>query len=198
MTLSRASLPLTLILTLAAAAAVAGPPLEGVYNSSDLGGDVETGRYMEAYEAPEGAILPGTTLHAQSWDGMSLGTQWSYQCGVMVDAPVLISDFVGPTGTGSRTYAKTFVGGDYTCTWSIGGPCDFTDTTGSDEIIFGYFDGGADAWIFKPDDGATAATNPTYTQNAIITNLTITAGVGDAVRWTATGQGTSTIARAEA
>ena len=94
--------------------------------------------------------------------------------------------------------AKTFVGGDYTCGWSIGGPCDFTDTTGTDEVLFGYFDGGADAWVFMADDGGVGATNPSYTQNAILTNYTISAGVGDAVTWTASAQGTSTVVRAEA
>lgn len=111
MILNKASLALLALATFIAGAAVAGPPLVGVFSSTDLGGDVEVGRYMETYDTPDGAILPGTTLHAQSWDGMSLGTQWSYQCGVVVNDPVLISDFVGATGTGSRTYAKTFVGG---------------------------------------------------------------------------------------
>lgn len=111
MTMTKATLACLLITLVAASAAIAGPPLEGVFNSTDIGGDVYTGRYMEGYDTPEGAILPGTTLHAQSWDGMSLGTQWSYQCGVMNSDPVLISDFVGATGTGSRTYMKTFTGG---------------------------------------------------------------------------------------
>ena len=111
MTLTKTTLASLITISLIGSVALAGPPLEGVYNSTDLGGDIDVGRYMESYLVPEGAILPGTTLHAQSWDGMSLGQMWSYQCGVMVSAPVLISDFVGSTGTGSRTYMKTFVGG---------------------------------------------------------------------------------------
>lgn len=111
MTLAKVSLALLLIASLTATAALAGPPLNGVYPSTDIGGDVYTGRYMETYDTPEGAILPGTTLHAQSWDGMNLGQQWSYQCGIMTSAPVLVSDMVNANGTGSRTYMKTFVGG---------------------------------------------------------------------------------------
>lgn len=100
--------------------------------------------------------------------------------------------------TAAGDSAKTFVGGDYTCTWSCGGAANFTDTTGSDEVMFGNFDGGADAWVFKPDDAAVGATNPTYTQNAIITNYTLTASIGDAVRASWSAQGTGTIVRAEA
>lgn len=111
MTLTKLSVVTLLTVSLISSAALAGAPLEGVYNSTDMGGDVELGRYMEAYAVPEGAVLPGTTLHAQSWDGMNLGQQWSYQCGVMNSTPVVISDFVGVTGTGSRTYMKTFEGG---------------------------------------------------------------------------------------
>lgn len=111
MTLAKVSLALFLACALIGSAALAGPPLEGVYTSSDLGGPLQVGRYMETFLASGGALLAGTTLHAQSWDGMDLGLQWSYQCGVMVSDPVLIVDMVGATGTGSRTYMKSFVGG---------------------------------------------------------------------------------------
>lgn len=100
--------------------------------------------------------------------------------------------------TAAADSAKEFVGGDYTCTWSIGGAANFTDTTGSDEVMFGNFDAGADSWVFKPDDAAVGATNPTYTQNVIITNYTLTASIGDAVRASWSGQGTGAITRAEA
>lgn len=110
MKLALASLSLVSMIILATVA-VAGPPLEGVWNSTDLGGDVNVGRYMETYTTNDGAIAVGTTLHAQSWDGMNLGAQWSYQCGQVLDEPVLLTDTVGPTGTGTRMYVKNFTGG---------------------------------------------------------------------------------------
>jgi hypothetical protein len=92
-------------------AALAGPPLNGVYSSTDIGGVINTGRYMEAFDTPNSAASIGTVLHAQSWDGMTLGLQWSYTCGVVMSEPNVISDFVNASGTGSRTYEKFFVGG---------------------------------------------------------------------------------------
>ena len=100
-----------IVASLAVSAALAGPPLNGVYSSTDIGGVINTGRYMESYSAPDGAVAIGTVLHAQSWDGATLGLQWSYTCGVILGTPTLISDFVNANGTGSRTYEKVFVGG---------------------------------------------------------------------------------------
>lgn len=106
-----AQLFLLLALSLVASAALAGPPLNGVWQSSDMGGSINPGRYMESYAVQNGATSVGTTLHAQSWDGSTLGLEWSYSCGVIEAEPVVISDFVSGTGTGSRTYEKHFVGG---------------------------------------------------------------------------------------
>lgn len=106
-------------------------------------------------------------------------------------------DVAETTAAGDDT-GKTFVGGDYTATWSIGGATDFTNATGCDDILWTNFDGGADSWVFMPDDGGVGANNPSYTQNAIITNITITASIGDACRTTATAQGTGAVTRAEA
>lgn len=96
---------------LCAGFAVAGPPLDGVYDSTDLGGLVELGRYTESYATAGGSLDPGTTLNAQSWNGMDLGLQWKYFCATQVTAPVLLVDNVNASGNGNRTYMKTFVGG---------------------------------------------------------------------------------------
>ncbi len=94
-----------------AAVALAGPPLTGTYDSTDMGGPVLIGHYSESWTVPFGNILSGTTLNAQSWDGMNLGTQWSYSCGTLASDAVLLQDTVDANGNGSRTYMKTFVGG---------------------------------------------------------------------------------------
>jgi hypothetical protein len=111
MRLAHVVLMLLLTVCLAAGTALAGPPLSGVWNSTDIGGDVLTARYMEGYADPYGATSVGTTLNAQSWDGMNLGTQWSYSCGVIESAPTLLSDTV-VNGTGTQIWAKHFIGGE--------------------------------------------------------------------------------------
>jgi hypothetical protein len=90
---------------------VAGPPLNGEYDSTDIGGDVNVGRYTESWLAPFGALEQGTTLNAESWNGSDLGLQWRYYCSTEQVDPVLLSDTVDENGNGSRTYMKTFSGG---------------------------------------------------------------------------------------
>ena len=101
----------TLLLLGLSAAALAGPPVDGIYETTDIGGTIATGRYTESWAPGGGALMPGTVLNAQSWDGMSLGTEWGYSCGIIETAPVVLTDFVNANGTGNRTYMKTFVGG---------------------------------------------------------------------------------------
>ena len=95
-----------------ATASIAGPPLDGAYDSTDLGGPVDVGRYSEGWATPDGALTPGmNTLNASSWDGMNLGLQWRYYCSTLASDPVLLMDTVSATGNGSRTYQKNFSGG---------------------------------------------------------------------------------------
>lgn len=91
--------------------AVAGPPLPGVYKTTDMGGPVSTGRYTEGWDAGGGALLPGTTLDAESWNGSTLGTEWRYWCATTSAPGDLLTDTVDGSGNGSRTYRKVFVGG---------------------------------------------------------------------------------------
>jgi hypothetical protein len=118
-----------------AVTAYAGPPLNGTYQSTDLGGQLDLGRYSESFAAAGGGLSPGVTYNAQSWDGSDLGLQWSYSCGTMVSPPVLLIDNVNPsTGNGNRTYMKTFVGGDIwlsgTGPWA-NGDAEYTGTVDS-------------------------------------------------------------------
>lgn len=109
-----------------AAAAFAGPPLPGDYQTTDIGGVVSMGRYTEGWLPGGGALLPGTTLNAQSWNGATLGTEWRYQCAVTVAPPVLLTNTVNASGFGNRTYMKQFVGGTIwlsgTGPWANGDP----------------------------------------------------------------------------
>lgn len=101
---------LILAVLLAASMAVAGPPLDGTYDSTDLGGPVNTARYTEGFPIANGALEIGTTLNAESWDGAALGGQWRYWCSSLQTPPVLISNNV-VNGNGFKTYLKVFVGG---------------------------------------------------------------------------------------
>jgi hypothetical protein len=102
---------LVLLSLVIAGTAVAGPPLDGVYDSTDLGGSVLLGRYSEAWDAGGSAVDIGTTLNAESWDGTNLATQWRYWCATIATTPIILTDNVDANGNGTRTYQKTFVGG---------------------------------------------------------------------------------------
>ena len=100
-----------LLLFVFSGAALADAPLNGDYQSTDLGGPVYTGRYTEGFDPWGGATSYGTVINAMSWDGATLGTQWKYWCGVEIADAVLLTDTVNGMGNGNRTYMKTFVGG---------------------------------------------------------------------------------------
>jgi len=110
-----------------AGASHADAPLNGNYQSTDLGGPVYTGRYTEAWDAGGSPVLAGTTFNAASWDGSSLATQWKYWCGTLLIDALLLQDNVNPTtGNGNRTYMKSFIGGyiwlSGTGPWANGDP----------------------------------------------------------------------------
>ena len=109
-----------------AAASLAGPPIPGNYQSSDLGGPISTGRYTEGWLPGGGALLAGTVQNCGSWNGTALGTEWQYTCGTMLTNGTLVYDAVDANGNGNRTTACVFVGGKLwlsgTGPWGNGDP----------------------------------------------------------------------------
>jgi len=92
--------------------AFAGPPIDGIYTSTDLGGQVLLGRYSESWDVPDGRLQMGNTVNKLSWDGATLGTQWQLFCTRIGGPPVLITDTVDGNGNGFREWRVVYVAGD--------------------------------------------------------------------------------------
>jgi len=97
---------------LLAASAQAGAPLVGTYTSE--GGQVSHGRHTESFANDGDFLTVGNAINAASWDGATLGVQWSYSCPDIMST-MLLADLVNPvTGDGQKIYKKTFSGGTFT------------------------------------------------------------------------------------
>ena len=97
---------------LLAVSAHAGPPLVGVYTSE--AGQVSHGRHTESFANAGEFLTVGNAVNTASWDGATLGVQWSYSCPEIVSTLLLV-DLVNPvTGNGQKIYKKTFTGGTFT------------------------------------------------------------------------------------
>jgi hypothetical protein len=107
---------IVLLLTLLVASTLvvptnAQPPINGVYQSTDLGGTMLPGRYSESWTAPGGHLTLGNTTNKFSWDGVTLGTQWWMYCAQISQAPQLLQDTVDANGNGIRQYHVLYSGG---------------------------------------------------------------------------------------
>ena len=98
------AISLALAATLASAA-----PVAGTYTSTDLGGQLFTGRASTSRTGVNSG-LPHV-LHAQSWDGANLGTQWDINCAVENSGFGVVDNRVG--GFGTIVYTSTFNGGTF-------------------------------------------------------------------------------------
>jgi hypothetical protein len=92
--------------------ALAGPPANGTYTSTDLGGQILLGRYSESWDVPDGRLHMGNTANKLSWDGAALGTQWQLYCTRIAGPPVLITDTVDGYGNGFREWRVVYTSGD--------------------------------------------------------------------------------------
>lgn len=87
-------------------------PVQGIYQSSDMGtGGVLLPGRASTWRSGVNSGLPHV-LHAQSWDGTTLGAQWDISC------PTEPTNFVVQdnriAGTGTIVYTSQFSGGTFT------------------------------------------------------------------------------------
>jgi hypothetical protein len=88
---------LTLFLCIVVSApAFAGPPANGTYTSTDIGGAMLPGRYSESWFPTKLSV--NNTLNEASWDGSTLGGQWHWYCPWIVAPPTLLLNTVNGLG----------------------------------------------------------------------------------------------------
>ena len=104
--------------------ALAGPPNNGTYKSTDIGGTMLPGRYSEYWFGAPLAV--NNTLNEQSWNGGTLGTEWHWYC-PWITSKVLLFNGVNGAGNGNKIWRVTYTGGF--CWLSNTGPWGGTDPT---------------------------------------------------------------------
>lgn len=92
-------------------AVASATPVSGTYRSTDLGGQLYTGRASVSRTGVNSG-LPHV-LHSQSFDGTTLGTQWETSCAIE-STPFGVQDNRNIFGTGTVVYYSTFYGGTFT------------------------------------------------------------------------------------
>ena len=84
-------------------------PNAGTYTTTDIGGQLLTGR-ASTHRTGINSGLPHV-LHAQSWNGLILGTQWELRCAVENNPFIVQDNRVG--GVGTIVYTSQFTGGQF-------------------------------------------------------------------------------------
>ncbi len=95
---------------LAVTPVLADPPLDGVYHST--AGDMLEGRGSESW--PNGSDFEiGDALNWASWDGATLGLEWTLSCPAICEEPQLIYDGVNSSGYGVQIWQSQYCGGTF-------------------------------------------------------------------------------------
>lgn len=96
-------------LMLAVATTAHAAPVTGIYTSTDIGGQLLTGR-ASSHRTGINSGLPHV-LHGQSWNG-TLGTQWELRCATN-NVGFSTTDLRNASGTGVVIYNSTYSGGQF-------------------------------------------------------------------------------------
>ncbi len=97
-----------LLSVLVSVPALAGPPNNGTYTSTDIGGSMLPGRYSEYWFGAPLAV--NNTLNEESWNGSALGTEWHWYC-PWITGKVLLVNTVNGAGNGNKIWRVTYTGG---------------------------------------------------------------------------------------
>ncbi len=87
---------------------LAGPPADGTYKSTDIGGTMLPGRYSESWFPTKLSV--NNTLNEQSWNGV-LGTQWHWYCPWVATPASLQLSTVDANGNGIKVWKVEYAGG---------------------------------------------------------------------------------------
>lgn len=111
-------------------------PIVGTY--STLAGTILPGRAAESNPCDGCDGQPGNMIHADSWSGSALGTQWRLDCPQIGSAPLLLLDTV-VGGNGQRIYRTDYLGGQLwlsnTGLWAPPGDPNYTTTVNSFTVV---------------------------------------------------------------
>jgi hypothetical protein len=99
--MKRFALPVLATLLILVPAAAFAAPVAGTYATTNIGGQVLNGR-SSTWRTGINSGLPHV-LHAQSWNGSTLGTQWELRCAVEAN-PFSIQNNLDGNGTGTIIY----------------------------------------------------------------------------------------------
>ncbi len=159
--------------------ALAGPPANGTYTSTDIGGTMLPGRYSELWFG--GKLSVDNTLNEQSWDGATLGAQWHWYCPWISAAPVLLYDNVNASGDGIKIWRATYVGGycwlDGAGPWAGGDAFYMADITMWTTIITETYAGFVEVGSVRSQNATATFTN--YNAECMALQISNAEKIGD-------------------
>jgi hypothetical protein len=129
----------------------------GIYTSTDIGGLLLTGR-ASTWRPGINSGLPHV-LHAQSWNGSTLGAQWEISCPTE-NVNFLVQDN-RVSGVGTIVYTSTFTGGTFTFfpgAWPWGDGTGTLTTTSLVTTVQYIMIGGVSTPVASVINGNTAGT----------------------------------------
>lgn len=155
--MKRTSIALAVSALLCLPVLAAAAPVNGIFTSTDLGGALLTG-HASTWRSGINSGLPHV-LHAQSWDGTNLGTQWDMSCPTEPVNFIVQDNRVG--GVGTIVYTSQFTGGTFTLfpgAWPWGDGTGTLSTTSLVTTVQYILIGGVSTPVASVVNGNTAGT----------------------------------------
>lgn len=171
---------LTLFLCIAVSVpAFAGPPANGTYTSTDIGGSMLPGRYSESWFPTKLSV--NNTLDEASWDGSTLAGQWHWYCPWVAVPPTLLVNTVNGLGNGNKIWKVTYTGGycwlDGAGPWAGGDPSYMANITTWTAIVTETYSNFVEVGTIRNHDASATFTG--YTQDCMSLSVTNTEKLGD-------------------